>query len=118
MQQLFTGGEVLSVSHVRRALAALPDTELVNGYGPTECTTFTTTYRIPRDIPDAPIPIGATVTVHYDNREIDGELLGMALGRDAAYVRAKMKPMTPDARWTTLCSPDTANIPNSFAPEW
>ena len=30
---------------------------------------------------DPPIPIGAMVTVHYDNREIDGELLGMALGR-------------------------------------
>ena len=36
---------------------------------------------------DPPIPIGATVIVHYDNREIEGELLGMALGRDAAYVR-------------------------------
>jgi hypothetical protein len=36
---------------------------------------------------DPPIPIGATVTVHYDNREIEGELLGIALGRDAAYVR-------------------------------
>ncbi len=46
---LLTGGEALSVSHVRRALAALPDTQLINGYGPTEATTFTTTYLIPRD---------------------------------------------------------------------
>jgi amino acid adenylation domain-containing protein len=62
VQQLFTGGEALSPSHVRRALAALPATELVNGYGPTECTTFTTTYAIPRDIPaDAPIPIGGPI---------------------------------------------------------
>jgi non-ribosomal peptide synthetase component F len=62
LKQLFTGGEALSPSHVRRALAALPATELVNGYGPTECTTFTTTYSIPRDIPaDVPIPIGSPI---------------------------------------------------------
>lgn len=36
---------------------------------------------------DPPIPIGAIVTVHYDDREIDGELLGIATGRVAAYVR-------------------------------
>ena len=36
---------------------------------------------------DRPIPIGAIVTVRYDDREVDGELLGIAMGRDAAYVR-------------------------------
>ena len=46
---LLMGGEALSVPHVKRALAALPDTRLINGYGPTEATTFTTTYVIPRD---------------------------------------------------------------------
>jgi amino acid adenylation domain-containing protein len=64
LRQLYTGGEALSVAHVRRALAALPDTELHNGYGPTECTTFVTTYPIPRDLPaDArSVPIGAPIT--------------------------------------------------------
>jgi amino acid adenylation domain-containing protein len=46
---LLTGGDALSVPHVLRALDALPETELINGYGPTEGTTFTTTYAIPRD---------------------------------------------------------------------
>jgi hypothetical protein len=36
---------------------------------------------------DRPIPIGAIVTVRYDDREIDGELLGIAMGRIGAYVR-------------------------------
>lgn len=64
LRQLITGGEALSVPHVRRALAALPDTQLINGYGPTECTTFTTTFPIPQDIPAGTrsIPIGRPIT--------------------------------------------------------
>ncbi|MDM0038345.1 amino acid adenylation domain-containing protein [Variovorax sp. J22G21] len=64
LRQLLTGGEALSVAHVRRALAALPGLTLINGYGPTECTTFAATHRIPRDLPaDArSVPIGRPIT--------------------------------------------------------
>jgi non-ribosomal peptide synthetase component F len=67
LRQLLAGGEALSVPHVRRALDALRDIDLINGYGPTECTTFTATYRVPRDLDPAArsIPIG---------RPIDGRL--------------------------------------------
>ena len=51
LRQLLAGGDVLSPTHVARALAALPDTTIINGYGPTENTTFTCCYRIPRDHP-------------------------------------------------------------------
>ncbi|SCK42156.1 amino acid adenylation domain-containing protein [Variovorax sp. HW608] len=63
LTQLLAGGEALSVSHVRRAMAALPDTTLINGYGPTECTTFSATHRIPRELPaDArSVPIGRPI---------------------------------------------------------
>ena len=63
LRQLFTGGEALSPSHVRRALQALPDTTLHNGYGPTECTTFATTYDIPRDLAEdaSIVPIGRAI---------------------------------------------------------
>ena len=63
LRQLLIGGEALSVPHVRRALAALPGIALINGYGPTECTTFTATYRIPHDLPaDArSVPIGRPI---------------------------------------------------------
>ena len=63
LRQLLIGGEALSVAHVRKAYAALPDVTIINGYGPTECTTFAATYRIPRDI-DADsrsIPIGGPI---------------------------------------------------------
>lgn len=42
VRQLLAGGDVLSVSHVRQVLAAIgPEGRLINGYGPTENTTFT-----------------------------------------------------------------------------
>jgi amino acid adenylation domain-containing protein len=63
VEQLLVGGEALSVPHVARALELLPDTEIINGYGPTECTTFACCYRIPRQwekFPDS-IPIGRPI---------------------------------------------------------
>ena len=97
LAQLFTGGEALSPSHVRRALAALPTTELVNGYGPTECTTFTTTFVIPRDLPaELPIPIGGPIAdtqIYVLNRAaapvpvgIVGELYVGGLGVARGYL--------------------------------
>lgn len=63
LKYLITGGEALSVAHVRRALHALPGTQLVNGYGPTETTTFATCYPIPRTLDDecTAIPIGRAI---------------------------------------------------------
>ena len=60
LQQLLIGGEALSVQHVKRALEALPGTKIVNGYGPTESTTFACTYSIPEKLNSAvsSIPIG------------------------------------------------------------
>jgi amino acid adenylation domain-containing protein len=63
LAQLLIGGEALSVAHVRKAYAALPNTTIINGYGPTECTTFAATYAIPRNL-DAgirSIPIGRPI---------------------------------------------------------
>lgn len=86
---VLTGGEALSVPHVRKALAALPDTVLMNGYGPTECTTFTTTYRIPRALSDdqgaIPIglPIGETSLHVWDEHRqpvTDGEIGELYIG--------------------------------------
>lgn len=41
LRHLLAGGDVLFASHVRRALDALNEGQLINGYGPTENTTFT-----------------------------------------------------------------------------
>ena len=96
VSQLVVGGEALSVSHVRRAQELLPDVDLINGYGPTECTTFACCYPIPRLSPEdrrsIPIgrPIGSTTAQVWDRRKhpvpigVRGQLYiggdGVALG--------------------------------------
>ena len=63
LRQLLIGGDALSVPHVRRGLAQLPGVQIVNGYGPTESTTFACCERIARDLPaDArSVPIGRPI---------------------------------------------------------
>ncbi|GAA1523417.1 hypothetical protein GCM10009678_00660 [Actinomadura kijaniata] len=46
MRQLLTGGDVLSPTHARRFVEAAPGCRLINAYGPTEATTFTTTHPV------------------------------------------------------------------------
>ncbi len=62
LRQLLAGGDVLSVPHVRRVLRAHPALRLVNGYGPTENTTFSCCHRIhAEDAERASIPIGRPI---------------------------------------------------------
>jgi amino acid adenylation domain-containing protein len=62
VRQLLAGGDVLPPAHARRALEALPGTRLVNGYGPTENTTFTCTHAVEAgDAARGSIPIGLPV---------------------------------------------------------
>jgi amino acid adenylation domain-containing protein/non-ribosomal peptide synthase protein (TIGR01720 family) len=64
VRQLLAGGDVLSPVHVQRVLEALPDTRLVNGYGPTECTTFACCHSMTAMTgsgPPGPVPIGRPI---------------------------------------------------------
>ena len=46
LRQLLAGGDVLPPEHVRKACHALPGCRIINGYGPTENTTFTCCYPV------------------------------------------------------------------------
>ena len=63
VRQLLAGGEVLSVPHVRRVLRELPECRLINGYGPTEATTFACCYPAtgPLSASRDSLPIGGPI---------------------------------------------------------
>lgn len=113
-QEVLTGGEALSVAHIRRALELLPDTQLINGYGPTECTTFATTYRIPRTLDStlSSIPIGRAIAhtelfiLDGDRRAVpDGEVGDLYIGGDGLATCYLNRPDLTAERF----------VPNPFA---
>src|SRR4051812_7433200 len=60
VRQLLAGGDVLSPAHVSRALAGLPGCRLIDGYGPTENTTFTCCHTV-AEPPDGAVPVGRPI---------------------------------------------------------
>jgi amino acid adenylation domain-containing protein len=95
---LVTGGEALSVPHVRRALELLPATRIINGYGPTETTTFACCHPlgpiVPADVLSIPIgrPLANTRCYVLDEHRqlvpvgIPGELYIGGDGVGAGYL--------------------------------
>ena len=55
LSSLMIGGEKLSEYHVRLFKENNTSTRLINGYGPTECTVFTTLFTIPDEFETLPI---------------------------------------------------------------
>ncbi|MES1240862.1 MAG: amino acid adenylation domain-containing protein, partial [Acidobacteriota bacterium] len=96
LRRLIAGGDVLSPAHVRRALEQ--GVAVVNGYGPTEGTTFTCCHPVREDEAPVPtqVPIGrpiANARVHIvdDGFQpvpigVAGELLAGGLGVARGYL--------------------------------
>ena len=81
-RRLYFGGQEASLSHVRRALAAMSEGALVHVYGPTETTTFATWH-----------PVTAA--------DLEPEALRLPIGRPIANARAyvldgRCQPLPPD----------------------
>lgn len=81
LRQLLSGGDVLSPSHVRRMREKFPACRLINGYGPTEATTFSCHYTIPADTGDCElsVPIGRPVA-NTRVYVLDGQLNPVPVG--------------------------------------
>ncbi|NIM14691.1 MAG: amino acid adenylation domain-containing protein [Candidatus Aminicenantes bacterium] len=60
LKNLLVGGDVLSPFHINRVRERFPGLKVINGYGPTENTTFSTTYLIDKEY-KASIPIGKPI---------------------------------------------------------
>ncbi|MEV0116634.1 amino acid adenylation domain-containing protein [Streptomyces sp. NPDC050844] len=62
-REVWTGGDAVSPAAVRRVLRACPGTAVVNGYGPTETTTFATCHRVAgAGDPGSVVPIGSAMS--------------------------------------------------------
>ncbi len=61
LKYLLIGGEVLNAKWVDLLNQKPKHPQIINGYGPTENTTFTTTYNIPNKVPRNRIPIGKPI---------------------------------------------------------
>ncbi|MEM6252543.1 MAG: amino acid adenylation domain-containing protein [Cyanobacteria bacterium P01_D01_bin.156] len=73
VRQLLAGGDVLSTRHLGKAMTALENTRILNGYGPTEGTTFTCCHQITLDDLDEAVPIGSPID-HTQIYVLDGDL--------------------------------------------
>ncbi|NRD47821.1 non-ribosomal peptide synthetase [Corallococcus exiguus] len=62
LRQLLTGGEVMSLPHARRALELLPGTRVINCYGPTENSAFTSSQPLRAPLGSSPVPIGHAIS--------------------------------------------------------
>jgi len=58
---LLTGGDVLSPKHINLVRKMCPNLMIINGYGPTENTTFSTCFTIDKDYEES-IPIGYPIS--------------------------------------------------------
>ncbi|HLL46785.1 MAG TPA: amino acid adenylation domain-containing protein, partial [Longimicrobiaceae bacterium] len=59
--QLLAGGDVVPVAPVEKVRKRFPALRLINGYGPTENTTFTCCYTVPPEWDGGPLPIGVPI---------------------------------------------------------
>jgi aspartate racemase len=83
LEQLLIGGEALSVGHVRAGVERLKGTQLINGYGPTETTTFACSYRIRKEKEEEwrqRVPIGRAISntqVYVFDKEMQAVPVGV-----------------------------------------
>ncbi len=87
LRQLLAGGDVLSPPHVRRALTELPGVTLINGYGPTEVTTFITCFPMTEAG-----QVEATVSI------------GRPIGNTRVHVLGRDLRPVPCGVWGELCA--------------
>ncbi|MFG2507756.1 AMP-binding protein [Streptomyces rubiginosohelvolus] len=97
LAQVITGGERLSVPHVRAFVRRHPGIALINGYGPVESTVFATTHRVTEADCDLPggIPVGRPVPgtrIHV----IDGEI---CVAGDGLALRYLGEPELTEAKF-------------------
>jgi amino acid adenylation domain-containing protein len=63
LKNILAGGDKLSVKHIKKLLNTYPEIQLINGYGPTENTTFSICHPISKgEIPAHTVPLGKAIS--------------------------------------------------------
>ncbi|ORC16617.1 MULTISPECIES: non-ribosomal peptide synthetase [Rothia] len=92
---IVVGGDVVSPEHIKRVAQCAPEVKFINGYGPTENTTFSTTHQIePETLGPVPIgrPVRGSIAVpldvwgHVVPVGVEGELYVGGEGLSTGYV--------------------------------
>lgn len=103
IKQILTGGDKISIEHVKKLKSTYPNIKIYNSYGPTECTSFCTMYEIKdieglKNIPiGRPIPNSSCYVLDSKNRLLPLYCVGeLAIGGDGVsngyiYDSAKTK---------------------------
>lgn len=107
---VYFGGEAAEPKAVCRVLANKPPKALVNAYGPTENTTFSTYYPVPATSnPDGEIPIGKPISnseVYILNEQLQpttsGELGEIYLGGDGLALGYFNNPVLTEERFRMI----------------
>lgn len=95
LKQLLVGGDKLSPIHIQRVLKELPELTIINGYGPTENTTFSLCHSISsKDKSSVPLgkPISSSTAFIVDSasnllpKGVWGELLLGGAGLASGYL--------------------------------
>ncbi len=121
LRQLLAGGDVLSVRHVRRVLEANPSLRLVNGYGPTENTTFTCCHTMTLEsLSGGSVPIGRPISntrVYILDAElapvpvgVPGQLYAAGDGLAIGYWQAPELTATKFLDWPIPSKPTDGNV--------
>ncbi len=116
LANLVVGGEQLEMTAVRRVLAAAPPGRLVNGYGPTETTTFAAYYDCTMDSLAGldRIPIGFPLqdtSLHVLGEELEplppGETGELCIGGPGVALGYLERPSLTEQRFVTAPMSDT-----------
>ena len=84
LRTVLSGGDVMSLKHVNKLRQVYPELEIINCYGPTECVTFTNTFKVENVMVER-IPLGRAISNTY-GYVIDSKFRLLPLYTEGEYV--------------------------------
>ena len=108
IRYILTGGEVMSINHIQKVMEIQPDLKIFNVYGPTECTTFSSYYLIPKplDLSKKSIPIGKPIDktqLLILNEDLtiteSGQIGELHIGGEGLALRYRKQPLLTEEKF-------------------